>query len=104
MEKIEKSPELQKKTVQEFLNNLFHSPFKDDRRFMIRYMAIETRDRLVQSKYLVDHQFFDKIFKLTLTSQDEQNTQQAYDILCNLVMDTQYRNKLRSEGYIKQII
>ena len=75
------------KTVQELLNNLFHSPFKEDRRFMIKYLAIETRDRLSESKHLIDSLFFDKIFKLMLTSSDEQNTLQAYDIICNLMMN-----------------
>ena len=41
---------------------------------MIRYLAIETRDRLNDSKHLVESLFFDKIFKLMLTSSDEQNT------------------------------
>lgn len=71
MAAVEKTQTLKMKTVQELLNNLFHSPFKDDRRFMIRYLAIETRDRLTESKHLIDSLFFDKIFKLMLTSSDE---------------------------------
>ena len=46
MAKIEKTEAAKMKTVLELLNNLFHSPFKDDRRFTIKYLAIETRDRL----------------------------------------------------------
>ena len=41
---------------------------------MVRHLAIEARDRLTESKYLIDSLFFDKIFKLMLTSPDEQNT------------------------------
>ena len=62
---------------------------------MIKYLAIETRDRLSGSKLLIDSLFFDKIFKLMLTSSDETNTLQAYDITCNLLMDDHYRAKLR---------
>ena len=74
MQRVEKSETFKMRTVQETLNNLFHSPFKDDRRFMVRHLAIEARDRLAESKYLIDSLFFDKIFKMMLTSPDEQNT------------------------------
>ena len=104
MAKIEKTESARLKTIQEFLNNLFHSPFKDDRRFMIRYLAVETRDRLKAAKHLIDSLFFDKIFKLMLNpSADEQNILQAYDIVCNLMMNDDYRARLRDNGYIKQI-
>ena len=103
MQKIEKNDAAKKKTTQELLNNLFHSPFKDDKRFMIRYLAIETRDRLEESKYLVDALFFDKIYKLMLNSSDEQNTLQAYDIMCNLMMNADYRAKIRDQNYMRQI-
>ena len=70
---------------------------------MIKYLAIETRDRLNESKHLIDSLFFDKIFKLMLTSSDESNTLQAYDIICNLMMNDDYRAKMREGGYIRQI-
>ena len=44
--RIEKTDQAVMNTTKEQLNNLFHSPFKDDRRFMIRYLSVETRDRL----------------------------------------------------------
>ena len=69
--RVEKSKAARIKTIQEVLNNMYHSPFKDDRRFMIRYLAIETRDRLDDSRYAIDTLFFDKIFKLMLLAQDE---------------------------------
>lgn len=105
MLKIEKDPAHKKRTGFEFLNNLYHSPFKEDRRFMIKHLAIETRDRLPESKHLVDALFFDKIFKLMLTSPDEANTMQAYDIMCNLIMDDSYRTKIRDDkaNYIRQM-
>jgi hypothetical protein len=46
MTNIEKTEAAKMKTVQELLNNFFHSPFKEDKRFMIRYLAVEARDRL----------------------------------------------------------
>ena len=70
---------------------------------MIRYMAVETRDRLDQSRHLVDALFFDKIFKLMLGTTDEVNVLQAYEIVCNLLKDDAYRAKMRDQGYIRNI-
>ena len=64
MQNIEKSELDKRRIAMETLNNFFHSPFKDDKRFMIRYLAMEARDRLSENKYFIDHLFFDKIFKL----------------------------------------
>ena len=50
----------------ELLNQFFASPFKDDRRFTICYLAQMTRDRIDKSKPLIDSLFFDKIFNLLL--------------------------------------
>ena len=97
---VEKTEAAKNKTVQELLNNFFHSPFKDDKRFMIRYLAVETRDRLSQSKHLIDALFFDKIFKILLNSSDEQNCLQAYDIICNLISNADYRARIRDKGYL----
>ena len=68
---------------------------------MIRYLAVETRDRLDDSRHLVDSLFFDKIFKLLLTTHDESNSLQAYEIVCNLIDDDQYRAKLRDQNYVR---
>ena len=95
MNKIEKTQSAKRNTTKEFMNNLFHSAFKDDRRFMIRYMAVETRDRLDESRHLVDNLFFDKIFKQITSGQSDGNVLQAYQIVCNLLMDDKYRAKLR---------
>ncbi len=103
MLKIENTVEMKNRTGLEFLNNLFHSPFKEDRRFMLRYLSTETRERLDESRHLVDVLFFDKTFKLMLTSSDEQNTMQAYDIMCNLIMDNDYRARIRDQGYTRQM-
>lgn len=101
---IEKTPAAKIRSTQDFLNNLFHSPFKDDRRFMIRYLSVETRDRLNDSRPLVDNIFFDKIFKNMLSpTSDEGNTLLTYDIVCNLLKDDKYRAKLRDHGYIREI-
>jgi len=103
MTKIEKTEQARNNTVKELLNNFFHSPFKQDRRFMLKYLAVETRDRIETSKHLIDSLFFDKIFKLMLSSQDEQNSLQAFDIMCNLIMHTEYRGRIRDKGYLNQI-
>ena len=65
---------------------------------------VETRDRLNDSRLLVDHLFFDKIFELMVSnSPDEQNTLMSYDIVCNLLKDDKYRAKLRDKNYIRAI-
>lgn len=50
------------------LLNFFSSPFKDDRRFTIYHLAQITRDRLESSNKLVQNLFFDRIFKMLLTT------------------------------------
>ena len=105
MQNIEKSEADKRRSALDTLNNFFHSPFKDDKRFMIRYLAMAARDRLSENKYLIDQLFFDKIFKLMIKykDKDEQNVLQAYDLICNLLMDEEYRARLRDKGYINQI-
>ena len=95
MNRIEKTQSAKQNTTKELMNNLFHSAFKNDCRFMIRYMAVETRDRLDESRHLVDHLFFDKIFRQITSGQSDGNVLQAYQIVCNLLMDDKYRAKLR---------
>ena len=51
------------KMIHEVLNNFFSSPFKDDRRFTIKHLAQMTRDRLPESKQVIENLFFDRIFK-----------------------------------------
>ena len=53
------------------LNEFFNSPFKDDRRFTVKYMSQITRDRLNESKDYIESLFFDKIFNLMLKTTDE---------------------------------
>lgn len=90
------------KSTQDFLNNLWFSPFKDDRRFTISYLSVETRDRLDTIRPLVDNLFFGKIFSQMLDPKsDEHNTLIALDIVCNLLKDASYRVKFREKGYIK---
>ena len=38
-----------------------------------------------------------------MTSSDEKNTLQAYDIVCNLLNDNDYRARIRDQGYMRQI-
>ena len=49
--------------IHEVINNFFSSPFKDDRRFTIKHLAQMTRDRLPESKQVIENLFFDRIFK-----------------------------------------
>ena len=38
---------------------------------MIKYLAIEARDSLDESRHLIDALFFDRVFKLMLNAVDE---------------------------------
>lgn len=87
----------------EQLNNFFNSPFKEDRRFTIYHLAQMTRDRLESSNKLVNALFFDKIFKMLLTTQDEKNKLKAFEILCNLIQSPTHRKRLAKEGYFRQV-
>lgn len=60
-----------------------------------------TRDRIEQSKDLVNNLFFDKIFNMLLKTSDEKNMMKAFEILCNLIQNTAFRKKLAAQGYFK---
>lgn len=85
------------------LNQFFMSPFKDDRRFTIYHLAQITRDRLESSNKLVNHLFFDKIFKMLITTNDEKNKLKAFEILCNLIQSQTHRRRLAKEGYFRNV-
>ena len=53
-----------------------------------------TRDRVDKCKELVNLLFFDKIFKLILTSSDEANVLLSLDIVCNLMLSDEFRKRL----------
>lgn len=55
-----------------------------------------TRDRVDKSKDCINLLFFDKIFKLILTSSDETNVLLALDIVCNLMLSDDFRKRLSS--------
>ena len=62
-----------------------------------------TRDKMDQSKDLVNALFFDKIFNLLLRTQDEKNKIKSFEILCNLIHSSVHRKKLASQNYFKQV-
>jgi len=90
------------KALLDQLIKFFSSPFKDDRMFVVKYMAQLTRDRLSESTYAVDALFFDKIFNILFES-DETSRQLIFDIICNLIGSESQRKRLASQGYFKKI-
>ena len=54
---------------------------------MIRYLAVETRDRLEENRSLVDQIFFKNIFEMMLGKSSSDNALLAFDIVCNLIKD-----------------
>jgi hypothetical protein len=89
--------------VNDQLLTFFNSPFKEDRRFTIFHLAQMTRDRVEQSKDLVNYLFFDKIFNMLLKTTDEKNMLKAFEILCNLIQSTSHRKRLANQGYFKTV-
>lgn len=85
------------------LLTFFNSPFKEDRKFTIFHLAQMTRDRVEQSKDLVNHLFFDKIFNMLLKTTDEKNMLKAFEILCNLIQSPSHRKRLANQGYFKTV-
>ena len=67
------------------LNSFFESPFKDDKRYTISFLAQMTRDKLDEATTIVNEIFFDKIFDLLLETEDERNKLKSFEILCNLI-------------------
>ena len=55
------------------------------------------------AKIVIDNLFFDRMFKLMLSTSDENNVLNALDIVCNLTNTEEYRQKLATGGYYKQI-
>ena len=58
---------------------------------------------MAESKNLIDALFFDKVFRLMLSTQDESNVLNALDIVCNLTNHEEHRKRLATGGYYKQI-
>lgn len=56
---------------------------------------------MAESKSLIDSLFFDRIFRLMLSTQDESNVLNALDIVCNLTNTEEHRKRLATGGYYK---
>lgn len=62
-----------------------------------------TRDKLGDSRQVVNQLFFDKIFDMLLTTDDERNRIKALETLGNLVHAEEHRLKLANDEYLKKV-
>jgi len=84
--------------------DFFNSPFKEDRKFVIKYVNTLTRDNISNAGQHIETLFFDKIFSLLLRyDKDDMNKLMIFDILCNLINHEQHRAKLANQGYLAKI-
>lgn len=86
--KLSSTPVLAK--LREFLK----SPFKDDRKYTIKYVLQLTRDRIDECKDQIEALFYDDILNIFLKPDKDDVRMMIFDILCNLVGSEYHRNKL----------
>lgn len=69
------------------LLNFFESPFKDDRKFALSYMATLTRDRVHESEEVINKLFYKQAFTVLMGPKgaEDINRHKAFEILCNMV-------------------
>ena len=98
------TPNDRKKAQLSQLLEFFNSPFKDDRKFVIKYLSVMTRDRIDEAGSYIETLFFDRIFNLLFKfDKDDMNKLMIFDILCNLVGSQQHRKKLATQGYLAKV-
>lgn len=85
------------------LEKFFDSPFKDDKKFAVRYMATLTRDRISECEEVVNSLFYDRVFNILLSSKDDNNRHYSFEILSNMVASDQQRHKLANNNYFRDV-
>lgn len=89
-----------------FINQLakfFDSPFKDDKKFTVKYIATLTRERINDCEEVCNSLFYDKIFSILLSSKDEVLRHFSFEILTNMVASDQQRHKLANKNYFADV-
>ncbi len=61
-----------------------------------------TRDRLQESKSVVESLFFDKIYNLLLQTDDQETKIKSLEILSNLIHSEEQRLRLAKNDYLKK--
>ena len=91
-----------KKFIQQ-IQKFFDSPFKDDKRFGVQYLAGLTRDRIDECEEIINSLFYDKIFNMMLNTKDDYIRHTAFQILSNIVSSTKQREKLANQHYFSRV-
>lgn len=85
------------RAVQDFLE----SPFKDDKKFALGYLAVLSRDRISDCEELLNKIFMRSVFNVILGpkkgTDEEVNRHKAFEILCNMIHSENLRHKLAQE-------
>lgn len=85
------------------LTKFFDSPFADDKRFAVQYVANLTRDKMSESEEVVKQLFYDKIFPLLIQSKDQDNRLMAFEVICNIIQSDTQRHKLADGQYFARV-
>lgn len=76
-----------------------NSPFKEDKKFALQYLAVLSRDRIYDCEDLLNKAFFNAVFNVVIgpKNTDEVNRHKAFEIMCNMIHSENLRHKLASE-------
>ena len=87
------------------LQDFLESPFKDDRKFALHYLANLTRDRIHECEPLLDKLFYRYIFGFIVGPKgaDEGNRHRAFDIMCNMIQSEKQRARLGQEDCLGRV-
>jgi hypothetical protein len=95
----------QKKFINK-LNIFFESSFKEDKRFVLLFLARLTRDRLKDLDDVLNSVFYDKVFKVIIEEKKKENDfdmHNAFQIMSNMIYSETHRKKLANGQYFKRI-
>ena len=98
-------------TGKNFRNQLakfFDSPFKDDKRFALQYLAYLTRDKIDESEETITYLFYDRVLKQILlqSSKDADEIRlkyKAFEILSSMVQSKTHRHKLANGDFFVRV-
>lgn len=93
-----------------YLTKFYDSPFMEDRKFIIGYLAKLTRDNIHDCEEALNSLFYDRIFKMIAPDTaaewkliDEMNQKNAFEILCNMIPLESQRIKLLNMDKIRDV-
>lgn len=85
--------------------DFLESPFKEDKRFALQFLAGVTRDRVEECEELLNKLFMKNVFTVIVAPRgsDEANRHTAFDILCNMIQSAKQRKRLCDEDCLIRV-